>query len=181
MFSRQSLNAKSGLQPPPADSRLDTPPPPIPENAPVDGESPIGTTPHSVIGQDLKILGGGLRLISEGNLTVDGIVEGDVLGANVVIGRHGHVNGLVHGETVSIQGHVSGTVRAVDVTLKNGASVEAEVHHNTLSLEMGANFEGRSRRYMERGELMPDLVRAAQEASTEGSLNQPAGPTPLTS
>jgi cytoskeletal protein CcmA (bactofilin family) len=147
----------------------------------VDGEAPIETTPHSVIGQDLKILGGGLRLISEGNLTVDGIVEGDVLGANVVIGRHGHVNGLVHGETVSIQGHVSGTVRAVDVTLKNGASVEAEVHHNTLSLEMGAHFEGRSRRYMERGELVPDLVRAAQEASTEGSLNQSAGPTPLTS
>ncbi len=181
MFSRQSTHAKSGPQPPPAEPKLDTPPPPIPEHGSADIEIAVETTPHSVIGQDLKILGGGLRLISEGNLTVDGIVEGDVLGANVVIGRHGHVNGLVHGETVSIQGHVSGTVRAVDVTLKSGASVEAEVHHNTLSLELGAHFEGRSRRYMERGELVPDLVRAAQEASPGLGSNQPTGPTPLTS
>lgn len=181
MFSRQVSHAKSGPQPPPADPKLDTPPPPIPENAQPEIEVAVETTPHSVIGQDLKILGGGLRLISEGNLTVDGIVEGDVMGANVVIGQHGHVNGLVHGETVSIQGYVSGTIRAVDVTLKSGASVEAEVHHNTLSLELGAHFEGRSRRYTERDELVPDLVRAAQEASTENGPNGPAGPSPLTS
>jgi cytoskeletal protein CcmA (bactofilin family) len=180
MFSRQSTHTKSAQQPLLAEPKLDTPPPPIPANAPADIDIAVETTPHSVIGQDLKILGGGLRLISEGNLTVDGIVEGDVLGANVVIGQHGHVTGLVHGETVSIQGHVSGTVRAVDVTLKSGASVEAEVHHNTLSLELGANFEGRSRRYTERGELVPDLVRAAQEASTDNGSNEPAGPTPLT-
>lgn len=179
MFSRQSSAARVEPQPVPTAPRQEPPPPPVPETAAPEIEIKAGPA-HSVIGQDLKILGGGLRLISEGNLTVDGIVEGDVLGANVIIGKHGQVNGLVHGETVSIQGQVSGMVRAVDVTMKSGAVVEAEVHHNTLSLELGANFEGRSRRYLEREELVPDLVRAANEGRVEHG--QPhAGPAPLTS
>ena len=179
MFSRQATVAKAEHHPIHANPRQEQPPPPIPESAPPEIE--IAPAPaESVIGRDLKILGGGLRLISEGNLTVDGIVEGDVLGANVVIGKHGQVNGLVHGETVSIHGQVSGMVRAVDVTLKSGANVEAEVHHNTLALELGANFEGRSRRYLEREELVPDLVRAANEGRLEHAPVQ-SGPAPLTS
>lgn len=178
MFSRQSSVAKSDSYPAHAEPRHEQPPP-VPEAAPSGIE--IAPAPaDSVIGRDLKILGGGLRLISEGNLTVDGIVEGDVLGANVVIGKHGQVNGLVHGQTVAIHGQVSGMVRAVDVTLKNGAIVEAEVHHNSLCLELGANFEGRSRRYLEREELIPDLVQAANEGRRDQAQAN-AGPAPLTS
>ncbi|MDX2290450.1 MAG: polymer-forming cytoskeletal protein [Hyphomicrobiaceae bacterium] len=155
----------------------------MPDHEPIIAGPPAAdmgpTRSESVIGRDLKILGGGLRLISEGNLIVDGVVEGDVLGAHVSIGRHGQVNGLVHGETVSIEGQVRGMVRAVDVTLKNGADVEADVHHNTLSLEMGANFEGRSRRYAERDDLLPDLARAASEAPQEAPAMH-TGVMPLT-
>lgn len=179
MFSRQATTARNPHHPAQPDPRLDSPPPPIPETASTATEA-AASPADSVIGQDLKILGGGLRLISEGNLTVDGVVEGDVLGANVVIGKHGQVNGLVHGQTVAIHGQVSGTVRAVDVTLKSGANVEAEVHHNTLCLELGANFEGRSRRYLEREELVPDLARAASEGRAEAAP-APSGPVPLTS
>jgi cytoskeletal protein CcmA (bactofilin family) len=117
----------------------------------------------SVIDRDLKILGGGLLLVSEGNLTINGVVEGDVLGANVVIGQHGKVTGLVHGETVSILGEVSGTVRGVHVELKEGAHVDAEVHNTSISLDSGAHFEGRSRHYDDSNSLVPDLTRAIEE------------------
>ncbi|MCH9807632.1 MAG: polymer-forming cytoskeletal protein [Alphaproteobacteria bacterium] len=188
MFSRQSSSTKATpqvLQPEPSLEQL-TPPPLKPEpiatiEVPDATEVPREPPHESVIGPDLKILGGGLRLISEGNLTVDGVVEGDVMGANVTIGKHGQVNGLVHGETVSIQGHVLGMVRAVDVSLKTGANVEAEVHHNTLSLELGANFEGRSRRYMERSDLVPDLNNAASESDGASDTAIASGPVPLTS
>ncbi len=185
MFGRQAANERAGHRPHVADQRAGGQPPPIPEHEPIIAgpppaveETAASARSQSVIGRDLKILGGGLRLISEGNLIVDGIVEGDVLGAHVSIGRHGQVNGLVHGETVSIEGQVRGMVRAVDVTLKMGADVEAEVHHKTLSLEMGANFEGRSRRYSERQDLLPDLARAASEGPAE-SAAAPTGPQPL--
>ncbi|MEQ8823251.1 MAG: polymer-forming cytoskeletal protein [Filomicrobium sp.] len=183
MFSRQSNAARQATHTAAPEPELMAPPPPLPAEQPVEDAIEVPVVPtvtESVIGQDLKILGGDLKLISEGNLTVDGIVEGDVLGANVVIGKHGQVNGLVHGQTVSIQGQVAGTVRAVDVVVKSGAFVEAEVHHNTLSLELGANFEGRSRRYEERADLLPDLNRAVHEGS-EGHVPQPpVRPVPLT-
>lgn len=188
MFSRHTNSAKATPPPPHHEPRLEALSPPPLEvghaetiEVPDAAEVPRAVAHESVIGPDLKILGGGLRLISEGNLTVDGVVEGDVLGANVTIGKHGQVNGLVHGETVSIQGHVLGTVRAVDVSVKSGANVEAEVHHNTLSLELGANFEGRSRRYMERGDLLPDLANAGEHGADEAVLPATAGPVPLTS
>ncbi len=180
MFSRQSSAARQTTHAAVSEPEFASPPPPLPEEQQFDATIEVPKVTESVIGQDLKILGGGLKLISEGNLTVDGVVEGDVLGANVIIGKHGQVNGLVHGETVSIQGHVSGTVRAVDVVLKSGAYVEAEVHHNTLCLELGANFEGRSRRYNERAELVPDLQRASHEGSQGHVQHAPSGPVPLT-
>ena len=142
--------------PPPTPSHEQPSPPALHTAA---APAPMG----SVIGRDLKILGGGLRLISEGELTVDGVVEGDVLATNVIIGQHGHVTGLVHGETVSILGHVSGTIRAADVAMKNGATVDAEIHHTNLSLEFGANFDGRTRRYADPKDLLPDLNGASHD------------------
>ena len=41
----------------------------------------------SVISNDLKIIGQGLRIISQGTLQVDGEVEGDVGGSEVIIAR----------------------------------------------------------------------------------------------
>jgi cytoskeletal protein CcmA (bactofilin family) len=137
----------------------------------------------SVIDRDLKILGGGLLLVSEGNLTINGVVEGDVLGANVVIGQHGKVTGLVHGETVSILGEVNGTVRGVHVELKDGSHVDAEVHNTSISLDSGAFFEGRSRHYDDSNSLVPDLTRAIEERQVKADRapgqderdGQPAG------
>jgi cytoskeletal protein CcmA (bactofilin family) len=48
----------------------------------------------SVISNDLKIIGQGLRIISRGTLQVDGEVEGDVAGKEIIIAEmgsgHGH-------------------------------------------------------------------------------------------
>ena len=54
----------------------------------------------SVIGNDLKIIGQGLKIISQGTLQVDGEVEGDVGGSEVIIGEKGKVTGTVAAERV---------------------------------------------------------------------------------
>lgn len=123
----------------------------------------------SVIGSDLAILGGDLRIVSRGNLTVDGVVEGDVLGANVIIGEHAEVIGLIHGGTVIVRGRVSGTIQGVHVLLQPSARVEADIHHHKLKLELGAQFEGSSRSYAEQSLLVPNLEQAARDRQ-----NQPA-------
>ena len=57
----------------------------------------------SVIGNDLKIIGQGLKIISQGTLQVDGQVDGDVAGAEVIIGEQGNVTGTVAAARVIVR------------------------------------------------------------------------------
>ncbi len=111
----------------------------------------------SVISNDLKIIGQGLKIISRGILQVDGEVEGDVAGAEVIIGEHGKVTGTVAAERVIVRGRTSGVIRAMTVALQASARVEGDIHHMSLSIEQGAHFDGRCRRPESPSELQVDL------------------------
>jgi cytoskeletal protein CcmA (bactofilin family) len=100
----------------------------------------------SVIGNDLKIIGQGLKIIGRGLLQVDGEIEGDVQGAEVIVGEKGKVTGMVAGQNVIVRGTVSGVVCGRAVGLQASSHVEGDVHHMSLVVEQGAMFEGRSRR-----------------------------------
>ena len=100
----------------------------------------------SVIGNDLRIVGQGLKIISQGTLQVDGEIEGDVGGAEVIIGESGNVTGTVAAERVIVRGRIAGVIRGATVTLQSTAHVEGDIHHMSLTIEQGAEFDGRCRR-----------------------------------
>src|SRR5262245_16654695 len=102
--------------------------------------------PKSVIGNDLKIIGQGLKIISQGTLQVDGEVEGDVGGSEVIIGELGKVTGTVGAERVVVRGQISGVIRGVTVMLQASSRVEGDIHHMSLAVEQGAEFDGRCKR-----------------------------------
>lgn len=97
----------------------------------------------SVIGADLAISGQDVHVISKGKIRVEGSIQGDVLGTEVVIGDVGKVEGVVSGDIVKVFGVIMGTIRGVQVEIEAGAKVEADVHHHTLSVDAGAQIEGR--------------------------------------
>lgn len=97
----------------------------------------------SIIGTDLTIVG---NLICKGEVQVDGIVEGDIQGSNVVIGESATVTGNIAGDEVIVRGHVVGAVHGRRVMLQTTSQVEGDVFHQSLSIEQGAMFEGKSRR-----------------------------------
>ncbi len=111
----------------------------------------------SVIGNDLKIIGQGLKIISQGTLQVDGEVEGDVGGSEVIIGEKGKVTGTVAAERVIVRGQISGVIRGVTVTLQASSRVEGDIHHMSLAIEQGAEFDGRCRRTSDASELNLNL------------------------
>jgi len=111
----------------------------------------------SVISNDLKIIGQGLKIISQGTLQVDGEVEGDVAGAEVIIGEQGKVTGTVAAERVIVRGKISGVIRGMTVALQASARVEGDIHHMSLAIEQGAEFDGRCRRPQDASELKLDL------------------------
>lgn len=120
----------------------------------------------SMIGPDLTITG---NLISKGEVQVDGIVEGDIHGSHVVIGERATIQGSIVSEEVVIRGHVVGSVRSKRVMLQSTSQVEGDIFHQSLSIEQGALFEGKSRR-------TSDDPRKTEEAK---SANVYAMPPPL--
>jgi cytoskeletal protein CcmA (bactofilin family) len=104
------------------------------------------STEKSVIGNDLKIMGHGLKIIGRGILQVDGEIEGDVQGAEVIVGERGKVTGMVAAPNVIVRGTVSGVICGKVVALQASSHIEGDVHHMSLVIEQGAMFEGRSRR-----------------------------------
>jgi cytoskeletal protein CcmA (bactofilin family) len=109
--------------------------------------------PKSVIGNDLKIIGQGLKIVSQGTLQVDGEVEGDVGGVEVIIGEQGKVTGTVAAERVIVRGRISGVIRGATVALQASSRVEGDIHHMSLAIEQGAEFDGRCRRPSDPSEL----------------------------
>ena len=111
----------------------------------------------SVISNDLKIIGQGLKIISQGTLQVDGEVEGDVAGSEIIIGEKGKVTGTVAAERVIVRGKISGVIRGMTVALQSSARVEGDIHHMSLAIEQGAEFDGRCRRPADANELKLDI------------------------
>lgn len=97
----------------------------------------------SVIGPDLIITG---NLVSKGEMQIDGEVQGDIRGTNIIIGERARITGTVVAEETVIRGQVMGSVRSRRVMLQTSSRVEGDIYHQSLAIEQGAYFEGKSRR-----------------------------------
>ncbi len=93
----------------------------------------------SIISADLKIVG---DLHSNGDLQVDGAVEGDITSRSLTIGEGAVVRGSLLAENVRVYGAIFGQIKANSVTLAKTAKVEGNVVHQALSMEAGAILSG---------------------------------------
>ena len=107
----------------------------------------------SLIGSDIKIVGTDLQISSEGLLQIDGEIEGEIYGKEVIIGETGRVTGTVSGERVIVRGTVFGLVRGVTVTLQSTCHMEGDIHNNAIVIEPGARFDGRCNRFADASEF----------------------------
>jgi cytoskeletal protein CcmA (bactofilin family) len=105
--------------------------------------APTGAVSSSVIGTDLTVLG---NLQSKGEIQIEGVVQGDIQAARVIVGQAARITGGVVADDVVVQGTVMGSIRGNRVTLQSSSKVEGDVFHQSLAIEQGAFFEGKSRR-----------------------------------
>lgn len=94
---------------------------------------------QNIIAKGTKIVG---DLISEGDLRIDGIVEGNIqTPGKVVVGKSGVINGTLSGSDAYFQGKFSGSLNVSGtLTLKSSAHIEGEVVLGKLEVEPGATF-----------------------------------------
>ncbi len=95
----------------------------------------------TIIGEGLKVVG---NVTAEGRVEIYGRLDGEVKCKSLVLSRHAHLVGAVTAERATINGKVEGPIHADHVVLKSRARVVGDIHHQSLAIKKGAQFEGRS-------------------------------------
>jgi cytoskeletal protein CcmA (bactofilin family) len=113
--------------------------------------------PTSVLGQDITISGQQLVLKTKGSLLIAGHIEGDVHGETVTVGETGSVFGTITARLIVVQGEVKGALKGSSVNLNATSRVDGDIVKQTLSIDEGAQFDGSVRRAKDPAEVTPDL------------------------
>ena len=126
------------------------------ESAEASSRKPIAC---SLIAENVSLRG---DLASDGDVHLDGALQGDMRVRELTIGEGGSVEGHIEAETVEIRGRVVGTVTAKSVRLYGSARVQGDITHAQLAIEPGAHFEGRSLKFETPVTAEPLAITAAE-------------------
>lgn len=96
----------------------------------------------SILAPDIRITG---DIKGEGDVSIEGPLDGNVTARCVTVGPEGHVTGSVKAEQVVISGTVEGDVKAGEVSFTASSKFKGTVTvHGFLEVERGARFEGKT-------------------------------------
>ena len=109
---------------------------PLSPQKPTQGEAlrtaatrPAAKAAPSLFSEDMKVKG---SVHSEGEIQVDGTIEGDLKATALTIGDNGEIIGEVVAETIVVRGKVKGSIRGRKVQLASTAKVEGDITHSSL-------------------------------------------------
>ena len=98
---------------------------------------------RSVFAQDLVVEG---DATSSGPIEVQGNVVGSLRAPEITVAGSGRVEGSVVAHDLVMRGAVSGMISARNVQLAPSAIVQADVIHERIAIEAGAELEGKIQR-----------------------------------
>jgi cytoskeletal protein CcmA (bactofilin family) len=93
----------------------------------------------SIISEGTHIVG---DITTNGEVQVDGKVEGNIRCHSLIVADTGEVSGKVTCESITIHGTLTGTVHGKSVSLSTTARMVGDLTHETLTIEPGAHFKG---------------------------------------
>ena len=128
-----------------------------------------GGSTFSVIGSDITIRG---NIEATVDLHVDGKVIGDISCASLVQGEGSLIEGEVKAETARLSGHVKGRIEAKQLVVLKSARIEGDVNYETLTIEQGANVDGRFAPLGKRSPQAANDKPAVPKADAQGETRQ---------
>lgn len=81
---------------------------------------------------------------SAGSVRIEGRVTGRVTAHSLTLSPRGTIEGEAAARSARIDGLIEGDLTAESVTLGSGARIVGDITHRSLSMEPGAQFEGRA-------------------------------------
>lgn len=118
----------------------------------------------SVIGSDISIKG---DISASADLHVDGTIEGDIVCDSLVQGESSRICGAIEAETARLSGSVEGSINARELVILKTARIEGDVHYDALTIEQGAQVEGRF------ANRKPKQAKVPQATGANASDEQP--------
>jgi cytoskeletal protein CcmA (bactofilin family) len=112
-----------------------------------------GGSTFSVLGADVAIKG---NVEASADLHVDGTVEGDLTCTSLVQGESSLIEGSITSDTARVAGTIKGTITVRELVILKSARIDGDVHYETLTIEQGANVNGR---------FAPDAAKGAKPAA----------------
>lgn len=104
------------------------------------GGSSMSAGTFSVFGADVTIKG---DVAASADLHIDGRVEGDITCAALVQGQSSEIVGAIRAESARLSGTVRGSITASELVILKTARIEGDVHYDALTIEQGAEVDGR--------------------------------------
>jgi len=127
-----------------------------------------GKSAPSIFSTDLVIEG---TLHSDGDIQIDGRVEGNIRSGSLTIGEKSVINGEIVANDVTVRGRVIGSIRARKVALSGTSHVEGDILHNALAVESGAFFDGNCRHADD------PLTAEMPKGAIRSKSDKPSGPS----
>ncbi len=124
--------------------------------------------PETIIGANTRFVG---TLTSDGNVRVDGSVEGDIeILGNLIIGATGRVIATVKAQNVHVSGAVKGEVTATEnLEISPTGKLWGDITTAALHIEPGGLFRGQSE--MRTGTDEPLMLEGPREEDKPARLN----------
>lgn len=123
---------------------------------------PTSNSTFSVIGTDITITG---DINAATDLHVDGSIDGDIKCSALVQGESSKIAGAIVADNARLAGQVKGSITAKELVILKSARIEGDVHYDALTIEQGAQVDGR---------FAPNARREA--AATRSAVNGAARP-----
>lgn len=130
------------------------------EHLSADQSAPVGEPLDDgacVVARGMKVTG---EIETEGRLDIEGEVQGEISASRVRLAERACVIGSITAEEVVVSGQMLGTIRGKRVLLEASSRVEADIFHESLVIEEGAEFQGR-------------FFRSAKSSDGKGSESEP--------
>lgn len=119
----------------------------------------------SVLSADVAVTG---DISASADLHIDGKVEGDITCATLVQGETSEIAGSVSAGSARLAGTIRGSISARELVILKSAHIHGDVHYDALTIEQGAQVEGR---------LSPGVSGVSDEDRSDDQSSEPSPPS----
>lgn len=93
----------------------------------------------SVVAEDATIVG---DIEFVGTMIVEGKLEGNLKGADMIVQRTGSVSGTLDVNSINCHGKIDGELQAKELIAHGSAQLDGQIHTQTLEVAPGAKMNG---------------------------------------